>query len=222
MRFFSIPFVLLAAVSVGACDASIGKEAPANQPPERAVLVTPVRYQPMTQNRSLAAIIRPRVESDLGFQVNGKVARRLVQAGDRVRKGQPLLLLDTKDLQLQLEQAEAEVRAATTTLSQAEAEELRKSVLHKDGWAPTAMVDKARAAAGEARGRLIRAQRAVELARNALNYATLEADADGVVTATLVEPGQVLASGQPAVRLAQLGELEALVALPETLVERAL
>jgi RND family efflux transporter MFP subunit len=61
----------------------------------------------------------------------------------------------------------------------------------------------------------------VELARNALDYATLEADADGVITTTLVEPGQVLAAGQPAVRLAGLGELEAQAALPETFVERA-
>ncbi len=221
MRPVGIPLALLAALSAGACDASIGKEAPASQPAERPVLVAPVRYQTMTQNRSLAATIRPRIESDLGFQVNGKLARRLVQAGDRVSKGQPLLLLDTKDLQLQLEQAEAEARAATATLSQAEAEEERKVALHKNGWAPTATLEKARAAAGEARGRLIRAQRAVELARNALNYATLEADADGVITATLVEPGQVLAAGQPAARLARLSELEAQVALPETFVERA-
>jgi RND family efflux transporter MFP subunit len=83
------------------------------------------------------------------------------------------------------------------------------------------VLDKARAAAAEARGRLIRGQRALELARNALAYATLEADADGVITATPVEPGQVVAPGQPAVRLAHFGELEALVALPETFVERA-
>jgi RND family efflux transporter MFP subunit len=221
MRLVGIPLALLAAVSVGACDASIGKEAPANPAPERAVLVAAVRYQNITQSRSLAATIRPRVESDLGFQVNGKVARRLVQAGDRVRKGQPLLVLDTKDLELQLEQAEAEGRAAATSLSQAEAEEERKVALHKNGWTPTAMVDRTRAAAAEARGRLTRAERAVELARNALDYATLEADADGVITTTLVEPGQVLAAGQPAVRLAGLGELEAQAALPETFVERA-
>jgi hypothetical protein len=70
-------------------------------------------------------------------------------------------------------------------------------------------------------GRLVRAQRQVELSRNALNYATLEADADGVISATYVEPGQVVASGQAAVRLARLAELEASVALPETFVERA-
>jgi RND family efflux transporter MFP subunit len=212
---------LLLAVLVGACDFGPGKEPTSAQPPKHPVLVAPVEYKNIAQTRSLAATIRPRIESDLGFRVNGKVAQRLVQNGDRVRKGQPLLLLDTNDLELQLEQAEAEVRAANTSLIQAEAEELRAITLNSKGWSTPAGLDKARAAAAEARGRLTRAQRAVELARNALNYATLEADADGVITATPVEPGQVLAAGQPAVRLARFGELEALVALPETFVERA-
>ena len=41
-------------------------------------------------------------------------------------------------------------------------------------------------------------------------------NADGVITATLAEPGQVVAIGQAVVRLAQQGEMEAAVALPET------
>jgi RND family efflux transporter MFP subunit len=212
---------LLLAVLVGACDSGNGKQLAAAPEPARPVLVAPVQYQGIAQSRSLAATIRPRIESDLGFRVNGKVAQRLVQNGDLVRKGQPLLVLDKTDFELQLEQAEAEVRAATTSLAQAEADEARQVTLQKSGWSPAATLDKARAAAAEARGRLTRAQRAVELAHNALSYATLEADADGVITATPVEPGQVLAAGQAAVRLARLGELEALVALPETFVERA-
>ena len=68
----------------------------------------------------------------------------------------------------------------------------------------------------EADGRLERARRALELARNQLAYAELQANADGVITATLAEPGQVVAIGQPVARLAQHGEVEALVALPET------
>ncbi len=212
---------LLLAMLVGACDSSAGKTPAAEQTPTRPVLVTPVQYQSITQPRSLAATVRPRTESDLGFRVSGKVARRLVQNGDLVRKGQALLVLDTTDFKLQLEQAEAEVRAATTSVAQADADEARTRTLNKDGWSPQAMLDKARAAAQEQRSRLTRSQRAVELSRNALDYATLEADADGVVTATPVEPGQVITAGQAAVRLARLGELEALVALPETFVERA-
>lgn len=211
---------LLVAGSVAGCDSGKSNE-PAAGALQRPVLVAPVEYKNIAQARSLAAVIRPRTESDLGFRVNGKVAKRLVQNGDQVRKGQPLLLLDTNDLELQLQQAEAEMKAATTSLVQADADEKRTTTLQKDGWSPTAALDKARSAAAEARGRLIRAQRQVELATNALNYATLEADADGVITATPVEPGQVVAAGQPVVRLAHTGELEALVALPETLVERA-
>ena len=213
---------LLLAVSLAACSSGVGKEgAAAAEAPDRPVLVAIVHYGGITETRSLAATIRPRVESDLGFRVNGKVAKRLVQNGDIVHKGQALLVLDTNDLELQLQQAEAEVRAATTTSIQADADEKRQSELEKNGWSPASQVDKVRSLAAEARGRLIRAQRQVELARNALNYATLEADADGVITATPVEPGQVVQPGQAAVRLAHTGELEAQVAVPETFVERA-
>jgi multidrug efflux pump subunit AcrA (membrane-fusion protein) len=134
--------------------------------------------------------------------VNGKVAQRLVQNGDRVHNGQALLVLDTNDLELQLEQAEAEVRAATTSLTQAAADEARTTTLNKDGWSTAAMLDKARAAAAEARGRLTRAQRAVELARNARSYATLEADEKHTATP---RAWQVAAAGQP-VSLAHTGE----------------
>jgi RND family efflux transporter MFP subunit len=211
----------LLAISLAACDSDSGKQPAATQAPAQPVLVTLVQYQGMTQPHTFAATIRARIESDLGFRVNGKVAKRLVQNGELVHTGQALLRLDTTDLQLQLEQAEAEMRAATTSLAQADAEEARQLTLQKSGWSAPATLDKARALAGDARGRLTRAQRAVELARNALDYATLEADADGVITATPVEPGMVIAAGQAAVRLSRLNELEALVALPETFVERA-
>ena len=66
-----------------------------------------------------------------------------------------------------------------------------------------------------------RAERSVELTNSSLSYATLVADTRGVVTATLVDPGQVVASGQTAIRVARFAEKEAVVAIPETLVGRA-
>src|SRR5438128_1209789 len=73
----------------------------------------------------------------------------------------------------------------------------------------------------EAPARLNRAERSVDLTKNSLSYATLLADAKGVVTATLIEPGQVVASGQTAIRIARVAEKEAVVAIPETLLGRA-
>ncbi|HEX2136465.1 MAG TPA: efflux RND transporter periplasmic adaptor subunit [Microvirga sp.] len=183
--------------------------------PDRPVLVQTIALEARSPERTFVATIRPRIESDLGFRVPGKVARRLVSVGDTVKAGQPLAVLDDSDLRLQQEQAEAEERAATAVLAQAEAELKRVSTLRGEGWSTAANLDRQKAATEEARGRLARAERGLALAKNALSYATLSADGDGVVTAALVEAGQVVSAGQAAIRLARLTEKEAVVAVPE-------
>lgn len=210
-RFGLLGCALAAAVTLGGCDKSDDRSAE----PRRVVLVAPVRYAPVAQQRRFVAAIKPRVESDQGFRVAGKVMRRLVENGQRVRAGDILATLDETDFRLQLEQAEAELSASRVALEQTSADEQRAQKLRKDGWTAQATLDRQRAAAEESRGRSHRAARAVELARNALDYTTLRADADGVVTATFVEPGQVVSAGQAALRLARSGQIEAVVALPE-------
>src|SRR5436305_13052049 len=189
--------------------------------PSRPVLVSTVHYQAESPARSFVGTIKPRIETDMGFRVPGKVARRLVEVGQTVDVGQPLATLDEVDLKLQAEQAEAEFSAATGVLAQASASETRAKELRGKGWTTDAQLDQAKASADEARARLNRAERSVELTRNSLSYATLVADTRGVVTATLVDAGQVVASGQTAIRVARFAEKEAVVAIPETLVGRA-
>jgi len=214
-----LTFILLTIVSflLAGCNSEAQEEAA----PDRPVLTIKVHYQPQTPNRSFVGTIRPRIENDLGFRVAGKVAKRLVEVGQLVEAGTPLATLDEADLKLQAEQAEAELRAATGVLAQAEASERRAQELRKKGWSTDAQMDQARAAAAEARGRVARAERSVELTRNNLSYATLLADARGVVMSTAAEPGQVVAAGQGVVRVARMAEKEVVVALPETLVGRA-
>ncbi len=187
----------------------------------RPVLVATVHYEAETPERSFVGTVKPRIETDMGFRVPGKVEKRLVEVGQTVDVGQPLATLDEVDLKLQAEQAEAEFRAATGVLAQAGAAEQRAKDLRAKGWTTDAQMDTSRAAADEARARLNRAERSVDLTKNSLSYATLVADTRGVVTATLVEPGQVVASGQTAIRVARLGEKEAVVAIPEMLIGRA-
>lgn len=212
---------LLAALAgtllLGGCDGKAEKRAEESRP----VLVTTVTWEDEQAARTLVAAIRPRIESAHGFRVGGKVARRLVEVGQQVKAGDVLAELDDADLKLQAEQAEAELRAARGALAQAQAAEKRVIELHRQGWSTQATLDSARASAEEARSRLARAKRAVELTRNSISYARLKADADGVVTAVLVEPGQVVSAGQPAIRIARDGEKEAVVAVPEVMLERA-
>jgi RND family efflux transporter MFP subunit len=205
------------AVALAGCNDSVAQKAE----PARPVLVATAHYEAESPERSFVGTIRPRIEADMGFRVPGKVAKRLVEVGQSVEIGQPLATLDEVDLKLQAEQAEAEFTAATGVLAQAAAAEQRAKDLRAKGWTTDAQLDQAKAAADEARARLNRAERSVDLTKNSLSYATLLADSRGVITATLIEPGQVVASGQTAIRVARLAEKEAVVAIPETLVGRA-
>lgn len=218
MRHASAVFAIGAALLLGACNAP--SQAQKATPP-RPVLVAQVHYAPRARAQVLPGIVKARIESDLSFRVAGKLAERLVDAGAIVHKGEALARLDDTDFRLQVDQAEADYSAAQGALTQTQAEEERVATLKRQGWSAAADVDKTRAAADQARGAFARAERAVTLARNAVGYATLTADADGIVSAVLAEPGQVLAAGAPAMRLAHTGEKEAAVAIPETLVETA-
>jgi RND family efflux transporter MFP subunit len=211
-----VSLALMAAALAG-CNDTVAEKA---EPP-RPVLVATAHYDAETPERSFVGTVRPRIESDLGFRVAGKVAKRLVEVGQTVEIGQPLATLDEVDLKLQAEQSVAEQTAATGVLAQAAAAEQRAKDLKAKGWTTDAQMDSSRAAADEARARLNRAERSVELTKNSLSYATLNADARGVVTATLIEPGQVVAAGQASIRVARFAEKEAVVAIPETLVGRA-
>ncbi|MBI3700849.1 MAG: efflux RND transporter periplasmic adaptor subunit [Afipia sp.] len=208
---------VLSGVALSACGKNPADDAEKGRP----VLVSTVHYESLSPERSFVGTIRPRVETDMGFRVPGKVAKRFVEVGQIVDVGQPLAALDEVDLKLQAEQAEAELRAATGVLSQANAAEGRAKDLRSKGWSTDAQLDQVKAAADEARARLNRAERSVELTNNSLSYANLVADTRGVVTATLIEPGQVVASGQTAVRVARSAEKEAVVSIPETLVNFA-
>lgn len=213
MKWFPLLALLLA------IPAHAQQAAPTATP--RIVLVRPVKLEPIIQERRLPGIIRPRVETDLAFRVAGKVTSRLVDAGQIVQAGAVLAEMDRTDLDLQLRQAEADRAAAQSARDATAADLERTTTLRRSGWSTQADLDKQKTAAEEAIGRLARAELAVSLARNALDYTTLRAGASGVIIAAMAEPGQVLTPGQPAFRLAHLDHLEAEVAVPETLLEAA-
>jgi RND family efflux transporter MFP subunit len=183
---------------------------------ERPVQIQRVAFAPQDASREFVGVVRARHETDLGFRVAGKIMTRSVNVGDTVHAGDVVARLDPQDLNLQMESAQAELAAATSNLTDASAEEARYANLKARAAVAAADYDHKKAAKDEAIGRLERARRSLDLANNQLGYAELKVDVDGVITATPAEPGQVVALGQPVARIAHHGEMEALVALPET------
>ena len=166
---------------------------------------------------SIAGIVAARVQSDLGFRVSGKILERFVDTGQNVRRGQPLMRIDPKDLALALQAQEQAVSAAQARVRQTSQEESRYQALVATGAVSKSAYEKIKADAESARAELSAAQAQATVARNQTSYAVLLADADGVVVETLAETGQVVAAGQVVVRVAHAGPREAVIELPETL-----
>jgi RND family efflux transporter MFP subunit len=176
--------------------AACGDDATSAPKAERPVQTARVAYQSETAAHEFVGVVRARHETDLGFRVGGKIVARTINVGDVVHAGDIVARLDPKDFELQLESARAELAAATSNLADASAEEARYANLKTRGAVAVADYDHKKAAKDEAAGRLEKAQRALDLAANQLAYTDLKVDADGVITTTLAEPGQVVALGQ--------------------------
>lgn len=187
---------------------------PRTKPPLVRVM-TPVTES--AANREFTGIVAARVQSDLGFRVGGKVIERLVNAGDVVRRGQPLMRIDQTDLALATRVTLGAVEAARARAQQTAADERRLRDLVGAGAVSASSYDQAKAAADAARAQLVAAEAQARVSRNEAGYSVLVADADGTVVETLAEPGQVVGAGQVVVRVARSGPREALVQLPEDL-----
>lgn len=200
-------------LSLAGCNAPSQEDPRTQAPLVRAAVAEPAE----SASRTFTGIVAARIQSDLGFRVTGKVAERLVDIGETVKRGQPLLKLDPIDLQLALQAQREAVAAAQARARQAADDESRYRDLRGTGAISVSGYDQIKATADTARAQLKAAEAQAEVALNASRYAVLVADADGTVVDTLAEPGQVVAAGQIVMRLARAGAREVVVQLPETL-----
>jgi RND family efflux transporter MFP subunit len=166
---------------------------------------------------AFTGVVSARVQSNLGFRVPGKITSRLVDTGQFVRAGQPLMTIDRTDYVHAITARAETATAAKAKAVQAAADEARYRGLVKTGAVSASIYDQIKAASDAAQADLAAATAQEQVARDEGGYSQLVADADGVVVETLAEPGQVVMAGQPVVELAHSGQREAAVNLPETL-----
>ncbi len=203
-------FLVLTPLALAACSPA-ETAVPAEPPLVQIIAVAPgtagvARY---------TGVIRARTESNLGFRVGGKISERLVDPGDHVRLGQPLMRLDRTDFTLALNAARASVEAARAQMIKAKADDERSRKLVGEGWTSKQTYDQNKAAADAAIAQFANAEAQASQVSNQAGYSELQAGADGVVMEVPTEPGQVVAAGQTVVKLARDGAREAEVFLPE-------
>jgi membrane fusion protein, multidrug efflux system len=203
-------FALASLVVLAAC--SKPEPAPA---PIRAVRTVTVAPQTAGGVHEYAGEVRARTESRLGFRVGGKIVRREADLGDSVRAGQVLAQLDPQDLKLGQEAAKAALSAAQVNLDQAGADFKRFKELRDQGFISSAELERRETALKAAQAQMEQARAQNSVQGNQATYASLVADARGVITAVEAEPGMVVAAGAPVLRLAHDGPRDVVFAVPE-------
>ncbi len=204
--------LLLAAVAVAMAACSKPEPAPA---PVRAVRTMTVAPQSAGGTQEYAGEVRARTESRLGFRVGGKIVRREADLGDVVKAGRILAQLDPQDLKLGQEAAKAALSAAQVNHDQAAADFKRFKELRDQGFISSAELERRETALKSAQAQLEQARAQSSVQGNQAAYASLVADANGVITAVEAEPGMVVAAGTPVVRLAYDGPRDVVFSVPE-------
>lgn len=211
MRLCSLLLSIIAVLLLAGC-----QQEPVRRETRPIVKTMRVKIDTSFGDRTYSGVVVARHEVEESFRVDGRIARRMVDVGDRVQAGQVLATLDENDLRLTMESSLAEHRAAKSNREQMLTDERRYSTLLSNQVVSQSEYDVRQLAADEAKGRLDRAERTLRLAQNRLEYAHLISSTDGVVTKVSAEAGQVVSPGQAVVSVAKDGDLEVLVDIPES------
>jgi len=155
--------------------AACGEEAEKPVEYVRAIKTFTVSEVASGQTRKYAATVQATNSSALSFQVAGNVQKVLVKAGDAVRKGQILAVLDKKPYELDVQAAQAELRKAEADRGQKRSELERQKALFAKGWIAKSRLEQHQSAYESAVGQVNIATSKLSLARRDLANTELAA-----------------------------------------------
>jgi len=220
--------VIAGLVAVRAQRAQEKAHAPTLAPAPVAVAVARVRTGQLQEARRFLGEVAAIDESPLAARIVAQVVRVTVREGDRVRRGQVMVELDSRELEDAVAAAEAGVAAAHEGVAAAEqgyATErdatardqvlLNARAIAREQWERSqASLATSRARLEAARAQLTTGSRGLDSARTRRGYAVIQAPFDAVVSARHVSPGDLAAPGKALITVVGTGGLSVRVKVP--------
>lgn len=143
-----------------------------------------------------------------------------VAAGQRVKNGDPLVVLDDRDLRRRVEQAQEAVRSAEATLSQAQSDYRRDKPLFDQKVISAYDFEHTETNLKTADANLQRLKQAQQEAEVGLSYAIIRSPFTGVIVDKLANIGDLAAPGRPLFTLYEQGRLWLEASVPEEMLSR--
>jgi membrane fusion protein (multidrug efflux system) len=160
------------------------------------------------------------VQSELAAKFPGRVGKVFVDEGARVRRGQPLLELETDYLKIELDRAQAAVARTQAAEDEARRDYERKEGLVAKGSVSQAVYDRTKATLDQAIAGRAEAEAAASLAMQRLEDAVLVSPIDGIVSERRTDVGERLGDSSVAFVLMQISPLKIRFRLPERYLAR--
>ena len=186
--------------------------------PSAVVMALPVHPLQNSGGEGLRfpAVVASRYANVMSFRVAGKLLERDVRLGDAVRRGQVLARLDAADAQQQLTSAQAALDAARHRLGFAQQQLDRDRAQAAQNLIADSQLEQTQDSYTAALDGRDQAAAQFAVAQNALQYNTLRAEHDGLITSENADTGQVVAAGQPIYGLAWSGDTDITLDAPES------
>jgi RND family efflux transporter MFP subunit len=160
--------------------------------------------------------VTARYSNTMSFRVPGKLIKRSVRLGDAVKQGQLIAQLDPVDAQKQAVSAQAALDSAEHRLVYAQQQLDRDKAQGEANLIAANQLEQTQDNFTAALAGRDQAAAQLVVARNNLQYNTLVADHDGLITSENADTGQVVTAGQAVYGLAWNGDTDVVLDAAES------
>ncbi|CAH0526180.1 efflux RND transporter periplasmic adaptor subunit [Vibrio hippocampi] len=183
-----------------------------------------VQTQPLVQvdsyhvERQYVGTVKAGQQANLGFELAGKVEALLVDVGDHIEQGQPLVKLDTALLETELSQYQAQKHEVKAQLDLVNANLKRQRSLKSKGFSAEAEIDSLTSQQQVLQANLLRLDATIQANELRKNKSTIIAPYSGIIASRHISLGDVVNVGNPTLTLLAADDKEAFIGIPAYLV----
>jgi HlyD family secretion protein len=158
------------------------------------IQTVPVERRDIVVDAEATGVVEPINVIEVKSKASGQIERMPVETGTRVKPGDLLVQVDTRDVRNQYNQALADLRAAQARVAVAAAQRKRSEDLFKQQIITAQELETAQLDFANAQAQVTRADASLDLAQQRLDDATVRAPLAGTIIEKTVSTGQVITS----------------------------
>jgi membrane fusion protein (multidrug efflux system) len=192
-------------------------EVPVPRPSAAGRSLAPVEKVRGEETATAVGSVQPKKKTDISSQLLATVVEVTVRPGDRVTAGEPLVLLDDRELLAQQREATASLTAAEADLVTRRTEYDRVKLSRDKGAVSADEVSKVQGAFRVAEALVGRAKEVISRLAIQLTHTRITASGSGLVADRFVDPGDLATPGKPLLVVYDPADLELHVNVPESL-----